>query len=328
MKQTTTAKTTTDTTAKTTTAKTTFETLKRNFETDTTDAKACLDLATACAYSVLAKCIDPQRKTAQDKETVSNSGYNPAMVALRRGVYMDRKDLASLEYCADVATETRHTQDGDAVQVVVNKDAKTMLDKLVHTNLSDGIDLVQTAALALLEQAAAHSDKGKNWLDCKIVVRRLSKRVYVQKTDSAAYKEVDTTPIQEVYRAVRRAVQDSRAIRASMNGYTYIADTTTDQIDTIYFRLGKYADLGGYDCNGNYTADRATVDAYESTVAALNLTERQAQILKMRMQGHGYKAIATYFGVTHNAVVNAMKKVQAKAEKIGFTPSLWAEMTA
>ena len=51
-------------------------------------------------------------------------------------------------------------------------------------------------------------------------------------------------------------------------------------------------------------------------------------IVRLRMQGNGYKAIASYLGVTFQAVQNAMKKVQAKAEKIGFTPEKWLEMCA
>lgn len=76
--------------------------------------------------------------------------------------------------------------------------------------------------------------------------------------------------------------------------------------------MHKYADLGGYNCDGNYTADRQTVEDYETTVAQLDLTDRQAQVLRLRMQGKGHKAIATYLGVTQRAIAKTVEQVQKR----------------
>lgn len=159
------------------------------------------------------------------------------------------------------------------------------------------------------------------WLDTPYTTRRLSRRVYIRTEDSRAYRDETTTPIQEVYRAVRQAVQDSRATQTDpRNGYTYIEDSENG-LETIYYRLHKYADLGGYNCDGNYTADRQTVEDYETTVARLDLTDRQAQVLRLRMQGKGYKAIATYLGVTQRAIAKTVEQVQKKALALGLTPN-------
>lgn len=245
-----------------------FEQVKRNYETALASGKDSTQeltaLATAVAYSVLNKCIDPQRKTAADRETVSDNGYNPALVQLKRGI---------------------------------------------------------AAALAILEQAAEHADPAAPWLDTPYTTRRLSRRVYIRTEDSRAYRDETTTPIQEVYRAVRQAVQDSRATQTDpRNGYTYIEDSENG-LETIYYRLHKYADLGGYNCDGNYTADRQTVEDYETTAARLDLTDRQAQVLRLRMQGKGYKAIATYLGVTQRAIAKTVEQVQKKALALGLTPN-------
>lgn len=311
----------------------TFDSVKRTFETayaSGTDYTAPLmDLSTAIAYSVLNKCIDPQRKTAKDRESVSDSGINPALVDLKRGISADRAALSRLSYCADVATRTTYNADGDRVEQIADRDAYNELNRLANDTLSDGLDLVNTAALAILEQASEHADSGAEWLDRPHTVRRLSKRVYIRMDDSAAYRDDETTPIQEVYRAVRKAVQDSRATQTDpRNGYSYIEDLTADGLDTIYYRLGKYTDLGGYNANGNYTTDRQAAIDYAAIIERLQLSDRQAVIVRLRMQGNGYKAIASYLGVTFQAVQNAMKKVQAKAEKIGFTPKTWLEMCA
>lgn len=320
-----------------------FEQVKRDFETAHASGKdygpALLDLSTVFAYSVVNKCIDPQRKAAADRDTISDNGQNPAMIALKRGIAADRRTLDNTAAAANAATRATLNADGDAVTETVDKDAAAALAALVGETLSDGIDLVQTAAAALLEQAAAHAD-GPGWLDRPYTVRRLSRRVYVKAEDSAAYRDDETTPAQEVYRAVRRAVQESRAVQTDpRNGYTYIEDLTADGLDVIYFRLHKYADLGGYAHNGqdgdrlpgspagfgqggtHYTADQQTVMDYNAIMERLNLTDRQAVILRLRMQGKGNKAIATYLGVTYQAVQNTLAKIQKKAVAIGLTPA-------
>lgn len=332
-----------NTTTQTAADKRDFEQVKRDFETALENggdySPALLDLSTAIAFSVVRKCIDPQRKTAADRETVSDNGLNPAMVELRRGIAFDRRTLDNTQTAANKATKITYTADGDAVTETADRDAENALNALIGETLSDGIDLVQTAACALLEQAADHAD-GPGWLDRPYTVRRLSRRVYIKETDGAAYREDETTPAQEVYRAVRRAVQESRAVQTDpRNGYTYIEDMTADGLDVIYYRLHKYADLGGYAHNGHdgdrlpgspagfgqggghYTADRQTVDDYNAILEKLNLTDRQAQVLRLRMSGRGYKAIATYLGVTQRAVAKTVEQVQKKALAIGLTPA-------
>ena len=301
-----------------------FEQVKRDFETALDSGKdygpALLDLSTVFAYSVVNKCIDPQRKAAADHDSVSDNGQNPAMIALKRGIAFDRRTLDNTTAAANAATRCTMNKDGDPVTETVDSDAAAALAALVGETLSDGIDLVQTAAVALLEQAADHAN-GPGWLDKPYTVRRLSRKVYIKETDSAAYRDDETTPAQEVYRAVRRAVQESRAVQTDpRNGYTYIEELTVDGLDAIYYRLQKYADLGGYNVNGNYTADRQTVTEYNAIMDKLNLTARQAEVLALRMRGHGYKAIATYLGVTKRAVSKTMEQVQKKALAIGLIP--------
>lgn len=301
-----------------------FEQVKRDFETALNSGKdygpQLLDLSTAIAYSVVRKCLDPQRKTAPARYVVSDNGYNPAMDDLRRGIAADVALLDSTQTAAEKATRATLDADGNPVTEVADKDAETALAALIDRTLTDGIDLVNTAVVALLEQAADHAD-GPGWLDRPYTIRRLSRRVYIKEADSAAYRDDETTPAQEVYRAVRRAVQESRAVQTDpRNGYTYIEELTVDGLDAIYYRLQKYADLGGYNVNGNYTADRQTVTEYNAIMDKLNLTARQAEVLALRMRGHGYKAIATYLGVTKRAVSKTMEQVQKKALAIGLIP--------
>ena len=305
-----------------------FDGLKRAWETahatGNDNGAELMELSAAIARSVIRKCVDPQRKAAADRETVSDSGYNPAMMQLRTGITADLATLDKTRRAAAAATRVTYNADGDMLTETADADAERALNVLVTESLSDGVDLVQTAALALLEQAADHAG-ASGWLDAPYTVRRLSRRVYVRSEDSAAYRDEETTPMREAYRAVRRAVQDSRAVQIDpRNGYTYLEDCA-DGLEAIYIRLHKYADLGGYDCDGRYTADRQTVEDYYEIVKRLNLTDRQAVIVRMRTQGHGNKAIASYLGVTYQAVQNTLTKIQKKAREIGLNPDGFTE---
>lgn len=326
-----------------------FEQAKRDFETAYTSggdySPALLTLSTAIAHSVVRKCLDPQRKTAAEHDTVSDNGQNPAMVELKRGIVFDRRTLDNTAANANAATHTIYNENGDAVTETADKDAEKAVKDLIRKTLSDGIDLVQTAACALLEQAAEHATVSAGWLDRPYTVTRLSRRVYIRLSDSAAYRDDTTAPIQEVYRAVRRAVQESRAVQTDpRNGYTYIESLTSDGLDTIYFRMQKYADIGGYACNGydenslpgapagygkkevtsrhigNYTADMQTATDYNDIIIKLNLTAQQREVLELRMKGNGYKAIASYLGVTQRAIAKTVEQIQKKARAIGLNP--------
>lgn len=357
------------TTENTTTHATTapaFADLLRAYETavqtDGDTAPALLALATAVAHSVLKKCIDPQRKTAPEKDTASNNGISPALVAVKRGIVADLATLDKLTTASNKATALQFNKDGDLVSVVVDADADKAVTHLLGETLSEGIDLVNTAVVAILEEMQKPVLEPEEWEDTPNIktrfdahmwatqsdpyyaemnplfletpykTRRICRKVYIKEDDTAKWETVETTPIQEVYRAVRREIQNSRAVQTDpRNGYLYIEDTTadpdSDKTETIYRRLQKWADLGGYTHDGYYTADPQTLADYETIVSRLNLTERQAQVLALRMRGYGYQAIATYLGVSKNGgVYNVLLKIREKCEKLGFTPAMWAEM--
>ena len=310
----------------------TFEQAKRAFETAYANGDYVEPLATlakAIAASVINKVADPQRKAAQTADKVSDSGLNPALVAMKRGLHADDALLTRTAYNADRATRIAWTEDGDIITETADKEALTNVNRLCRETLSDAIDLQQTAVVALLEQASEHASAGESWLDVPYTIRRLSKRVYIQTSDSAKYTDVETTPIQEVYRTVRRQIADSRAVQTDpRNGYTYVEMPTAEEVDAIYYRSGRYADIGGYDSINNYTADIQTVADYEDILQRLNLTARQMTIVRLRIQGHGYKAIASYLGITQETVKTTVRRLRDKCESVGFTPAMWKEMAA
>ena len=305
----------------------TFELAKRAFEAAyrsgndyTTELE---NLAAAIAKSVLNKVIDPQRKAAAEKSTVSNSGINKALDDIKRGIYFDGKNLANIRHWTNADSVTRYNRDGDMI-TETDSDANAAMDALMDYTITDGYDLVQTAICALLEMANAHCNAAENWLDTPYTIERLSKRVYIRENDSRVYRTEETTPIQEIYRIVRRAIADSRAVMTDPhNGYTYISIDAyePEALEQVFIRSGKYADVGGVDCHGLYTGDAASLKAYndvDTLLEKLNLTAREVQIIKLRLRGYGARAISNHLGTSLGSVQRSTARVRDKARENGF----------
>lgn len=286
-------------------------------------ANALTDLATAVAYSVLKKCI-----------TVSQ---NPTLIQTRQDLARDLHNLDRIAYANENAYETRYNADGERYTAIIDKDLHNALSTLCGQTFGDGLDLVNDAICAIL----AETEKAKNrnggtfppaFMEQPYTTRRLNRKVWIKTSESVnGWETTTTTAIQEIYKAVRRAIDQSRAVQTDpRNGYTYLADISTDPEsgigETIYRRFGKYADIGGVvtDYNGKeiaYTADEQTARDLDTLVDSMNLTAKQAKILTLRQSGYGYLAIARYLGVSQNAVVKAVKAIRVKAAAIGLTPT-------
>lgn len=304
--------------------------------------EALFELAKLCTLSVLKKVIDPTRHNSNptpatllnptpdgvkrysygDRETAVNSGFNPALTAVRRQLF--------------TAVETLAREANDFVE------HDDFLTPATGLNLEDGFDFVNDAIVSILDETRRQLERDPGDpvdLTRPYETRRLKRKVYIQDPDSiGGYETVETTPIQEVYRAIRRSIQNSRHVQLDpRNGYTYLEDIYTDpdgdsDPTVIYRRLPKYADIGGHAIDGDSDpteridgqpsakltncipsyGDKQTVDDVDSIIASLNLTTRQKQILTYRLQGYGLKAIATRLGVSHQAIAKTMKQIQKK----------------
>lgn len=216
-------------------------------------------------------------------------------------------------------------------------DTNTDIDYLVRIPLGDGMDLVHTASATIIEQTKQNGSV-IGFMQSPYKERRLKKKVWIKKNDSInGWETVETTPIQETYKAVRREIEHSPAMSTdARNGYSYLEDIAHDnetgEETKVYKRLTKYADLGGcamsspYDSvenivlnhstgrqGGLYSVDNSMVQNIDRMLELLKLTAKQEQILQLRLSGYGYKAISTYLGVTDSAVTSSLKGVQKKA---------------
>lgn len=307
----------------------TFNTLLRNYEQAYTEQSEDLAthlqaLATACACSVLRKCI--------------LASGNKAMQQLRNDLVKDRNNLASIQRIQATTSGLYFNASGDLVQDT-DTETQQQVHDLLKQSIGDGYDLVNDAILLILEE----TDKAKQrnggqlkplFLETPYTQRQLKRKVYIQVADSVnGWETVDTTAIQQVYKGVRRAIESTRAVQIAQNGYTYIDDLATDTesnaIETIYRRFGKYADIGGavVDYNGKetaYTTDRQTAQEFDTMLESLNLTARQMQVIQYRLKGYGQKAIATALGVSKQAIQDTLNRIQDKATALGYIPTATA----
>lgn len=328
-----------------------FETLLTNFETlhinnphSTEYSDTLQELSTAIAYSVLRKVIDPQRYNTQN-DNVSNSGFNSQLVSMKNVLYRDIQSIKNVNTIEPLCISHTLNDSGDDVTIITDRALYDGYNKLISHVLSDGMDLVQVASLAILEQCGSElvNDSEIGFIAKPYYITRLKKKIVIKKEDSKnGYETIATTPIQEVYRKVRKYIHDNKSLQIDpKNMYTYIEldNDSNDDENRIYKRLDKYADLGGVSISsgfntventvinhvdsthgGLYTADSATVDTIEKLIDKLELTDRQAQVLKLRLRGYGLKAIGTYLGVSHQAIAKTLKQVQTKAiDKLGLT---------
>jgi hypothetical protein len=327
-------KTTNPTNTHETTTTTTFADLLHNYEVATRNketnptayANTLQELATACTYSVLKKLSSVRGKVDEGKKAKGDSGH--IFRTMRNELTADLYNLKDLDYAVNNSTRMTFDKDGDYVQEVTDRHLWDAIPTLLDNVLNDGLDLVNTAICAIMDETEKAKDLTANFMETPYTTRRLKKKVYIQSIDSVGgWEEVETTPIQEVYKAIRREVQASRQIQATSK-YTYLAEVVKDTETEVYKRLPKYSGLA-YEINtdgtrtsfdGIITADETTTKDTEVLIEKLNLTDRQVTILNLRLSGKGYKAIGTYLGIRSDSVRDTMESIQKKAVKIGLTP--------
>lgn len=266
-------------------------------------------LATAAAYSVLKKCIDVS--------------YNATLIDLRSGIAKSQSLLRKIAYCIE------HENDFDGRAVI---DLEKSLNKLLGNTLCDSMDLVQTASTQILDEVRKQAEKGDPIdLERPYMIRRLKSHVWIKVEDSVkGWETVQTTPIQEIHKAVRREIARNGSVKVAIGEYTYIddiaVDPETEMEEVIYRRFGKACDIGGYVTTmaGNdtlYTASRDIIAMYDYGIDKLQLSKQQATIYRLRYAGKGYKAIATYLGVSDRNVVTQCNRMSEKVKK--YDPALY-----
>lgn len=325
--------------------------------------KALTDLATAVAYSVLKKCIETsqnqaliqvKRDIARDTALLNNIKYAQDNAYEyrynkdgERVLVIKDKDLHTAldKMCAETMGEGIDLVHEAIISLMTEYEKATQrtLYTLYDQNdkeIYSGYERPQNIPESITKSTYLDNDyyieimtmnNHIQWLETPYTIRQLKRKVWIKVEDSKnGWETTTTTPIQQVYKAVRRAIEQSRAVQTdARNGYTYLEDLArdeeTDTEQVIYRRLPKYADLGGNvtDFNGKetaYTADTQTVQDMDTLIEKLNLSKKQAEILKLRLSGYGTGAISTYLGISRGSVWNTLARLQDKCKAIGLVP--------
>lgn len=296
------------------------------------------DVSTAVCYSVLKKLIDPQAKNKDGKNSV---GFNRHISNLRKSIYHDRLNLATLASVnADGdGREWTYNVNGDRVYAVVDTQTaeryNDAIDRFLSDTLSDSYDLIQTAVLAILQEQSKADTTAVDWLEKPYEKRVLTKKVYIDTADvNKEWKTVTTAPILEVFKAVRRYISDNRSLQIDPRcKYVYLAEVMTDDVTaeeaTIYKRLPRYSQAVSTDMHvdrlGNVTmtaySDDTTERVIQDFIIKGNLTAREQSVLMYRLKGHGRRTIANSLGVTDNSVNGTLQRLRKKALEFGLTPN-------
>lgn len=283
--------------------------------------KAMTDYATIVAYSTIRKRNDPQRKTAVDNGKTATTASGDTM-CIPSGANIDSNGNAY-----SVGTDNKQ------LRSLKNDVARFVSDSLFVPNetIGDGADLVQDAYLAMLEQAQAHNDNGNVDIERTFTERKLDKHVKIRTSDNIHWKDVETSPARKIFHAVGTTVDKMQSVKSASEKYGYIALDDNDDGGTdnrLYLRYGMYSGIGGTvshsgmsaSDDGTVTADITTAEKMYHLIASLNLTARQATVLKYRLAGFGYKAIASKLGVTDATVKDAVRSIRKKAVAVGIKP--------
>ena len=160
-------------------------------------------------------------------------------------------------------------------------------NKKTGAPLSDGYDIAQTASAYL----------------CEYIGKTLQDKTTDGQTDKDGQP---VTILRACFRAVNRYIMGER-----QHDYKRVY---VDEIDengaTLYYEIPAEWD----------TPTATDYKHITAVIKALNLTSRQAQILRYRLRGLSVNATAQKMGVTRQAVQNLLRKVQAKAKAIGLAP--------
>ena len=302
-------------TSKTATLKT-FEQIKADFEKAYQSggdyASELMTLAKVISLSVLATVIDPQRHTATKQARVSNSGQQKNLIQIKSDILFQFNNFSMAEQLSK-GTQGYYTASGD-YETKTDKETSEAIKQALKP-FGDGMDLYNETACVILEYMAKQ-DRNTASLDHKWNEEQLSKKVYIQDYTSKATKMVECVAIVEIYRAIRRYIEQSRAIKdTSIYGYDIINEDSAE-LNRLYFRAGKYSTIN--DERGASLEQFKTIEELERKI---DLTPRQKIILDLRLQGYGYKAICTKLGISVSSLRTHLKRVQENCIAIGFTPN-------
>ena len=275
-------------------------------------------LSQAICFSVLKKLLDKASDTDCKKLTQLRREIIPSISNLENVNRLSSTDGA-LTYDKNGNMKFKH----DAI-------TENAISTLIQSRLGDGLDLVQECNAFILEEKRTGLSLEETYAKTAPKKHIFTENAYYTDADLTDTRQYETTGIQETYRHIRKYIQKNGGVKACISMYTYV---DIDGVDDAYIRLGKCADIGGRVCDFNgketaYTATICDVEKRKEMIQKLNLTPKQAQILKYLEMGMQQKLIAQKLGITQMAVYDMIQRIRKKATDIlDISPRTMAKVT-
>ena len=327
-----------------------FEALVRKAEKN---IDSIYPLAIAIAYSNLNKVLDPEKKSAQERESVSNSGFNPRLMEARACIYPAVKSIENIisnELASYVDREKKTVKkrlNKSSGKIEIYVDSKAEKEKIANPEMKDsfdeliigktidglGLEIVNEIALELLELREKYGKRGK-WLEKDVTILKPKTRIIHSKEAKIEYKEITVKPIQLAFRSGANFISAQRAIMNKASETVYLDVYTDADEENIPPELQYFLKSSAeYDNIGD-------VERIDDYIGKMNLTTREKSVLKWKLDGMEVFAIddetgkkrkihvsnpsielMTYrLGVSERTINYTFSSIQTKAEKIGLKP--------
>ena len=282
------------------------------------------NLSKAVAFSVIKKLI----QVSADKMMLLFRAEAVKNFALLDN--LNKRDLTD--------TSATYDSNGNIKLNVLDKEYNKAVDKVLQDSISQGVDIVHQASIIILNELSTVQQKnGQKPLKLGFMLEPYESRKTNGKTfvvngkKSVEWKNVEVIPISNIFKNVRAYIQNNKSIKALVNGYSYIEslsfDSESDEVEKIYYRLDKYADLGETvtDFNGKETAYTTTaeqVKTYQKSLADLitkaSLDQKHIDFIRCRVNGKSLVDTAAYLGVSLRTVERIQKDLQTKSIAVGY----------
>lgn len=289
-----------------------------------TNDETLYTLSKAIAFSVIKKLIE----VSADKTMMTLRGETVKNFAL----------LDNLNKRAKTDTLATFDSNGNIKCEITDKEYTKAVEKVLNDSLSQGVDIIHQASISILEEVKTIQQKnGKKPLKVGFMLEPYESRKTNGKTfaingkKSVEWETVEVLPIRNIFKSVRAYIQNNKSVKAVINGYSYIEslsiDNESDEVEKIYYRLQKYADLGEIvtDFNGKevaYTTTAEEVEQYKKSLADLiikaHLDQKHIDYINCRLSGKSLVEIAKYIGISVTTAQRIQHELQKKSIAVGY----------
>ena len=311
----------------------------------TADVEQLETLGKIFAFNALNRCINPTRRAdiaiakgskkyhsvyhLNNKgeleyygETVDCNGYSAFAVSARRDIMSDSEAVENMRLWNDCTKRCYLGKNGDGKDMYIfeyfHGYEKAINEYVISYNLGDGYDFINQAVMLILEYLA-ETDYD---LTADIEWTKTDKHIVFDIDYKTEIKTEMIPAVVAIFRKMEKYINEQRASRYDETSkYSYVQ---IDEVNDVYFRTGKYADLGGYEqtANGNswYTTEIGSVRRFEEQKKALYavLSPVQKNILDMRLKGYSVHHIAEIKKCDRKNVKIQLRRIAEKAEKLGL----------